>query len=191
MSRFKHYPERPKRLTAAFAKTQYAKLLARLAAAEAAKTAEQWLELFADWNALKSYIGSEGSRISHVYCRDMKDRKAETADRYFREKIVLVIDEPEHALTKAFLASRHRNVLARRYGQQLIPVYQSALKPLDPINTRLSVKTGQLAVKYEKMYATATVEINGKIMALPQAASLLSSPDEKLRKTVEDIQRLN
>ena len=184
MSRFKHYPERPKRLTAAFAKTQYAKLLARLPAAEAAKTADQWLELFIDWNALKSYIGSEGSRISHTYCKDMNDRKAEMADKYFREKIALVIDEPEHTLTKAFLASRHRDTLAKRYGRQLIPVYKSALKPLDPINTLLSVKTGQLAVKYEKLYAKATVEINGKIMALPQAASLLSSPDEKLRKDV-------
>src|SRR3989344_9468655 len=159
MNNFKHYPDRPKKLTAAFAKSEYGKLLNRLPAAEKSKTPALWLQLFADWNALKSYIGSEAGRIGYTYSKDMSSKELEAQDRYIREKISPAIDKSEYALTDALLTSSHRDSVAKRYGKILLDQYALWLEPLDPVNTSLRIKTGNLAMEYEKMVAGATVEV--------------------------------
>jgi len=181
-SRFKHYPVRPKRLTAGFAKVEYARLLKRLPAAEAAKSPEAWLKLFADWNALKSYVGSEGGRIYHRFSKNMENKTAAAAEKYFREEIVPEVDKPEHQLMVAFLDSRHRSAMAKKYGEHLVEVYQTALKPFEPINSRLRIKNSRLVEKYEKLLAQGTVKIGKQKMTLNRAGSLLSSEDRTVRK---------
>jgi len=182
MSKFIHYPDRPKKLTAEFAKKEYQKLLERLPDAEGSTKPDLWLKLFADWNALESYIGSEAGRISYNYSKDMSDRRLELAERYIREKISVVIDKPGFRLTKAFLASKHRNALSDRYGTILPDQYELWLEPLNPVNTALGIKTGNLAVEYEKMVAEAIVEVGGEKINLSKARSLWLSPDGKLRE---------
>jgi len=182
MPKFKHYPIRPKRLTSAFAKAEYAKLLKRLPAAEASKDAKAWLKLFADWNALKSYIGSEGARINHRFNQDMRSKKAETAEIYFHEKVVPITEKPEHELTQAFLASQHKKELAKKYGSQLVPIYKTFLNPLNPINANLRIQDNRLVKQYEKLLASGTVKVKGQKMTLSKAGSLTTSGDPALRK---------
>lgn len=179
---YKHYPQRPKKLTAAFAKSEYGKLLARLPVAEKSAGPDLWIELFADWNALKSYIGSEGSRIHYQYSKNMSNSSAEAADKYFREKVAPSTDSPEHQLTRAFLDSKHRKSLTKRYGGQLVSVYQSYLKPLDPVNTKLRVEAGKLTRDYDKKVAEAIVSVQGKKMTLWKTRPLLESPNAKTRQ---------
>lgn len=179
---FIHYPIRPKKLTAAFAKKEYAKLLDRLPLADTSNKPDAWIELFKDWNELKSYIGSEYARISNAFDKNMANTKLEAAKTYIREKLSPAIDEPEFLLTKAFLDSPHREDLAKHFGTQLIPIYEAALKPLDPRNTSLSIKAGTLTNKYSKLIAGAKVLINKKYVTLEQAASYLESPDRAERK---------
>jgi M3 family oligoendopeptidase len=180
--RFKHYPNRPKRLTAAFAKKEYTKLLERLDLAEMAAGPERWLSLFADWNALSSYIGSEAARNYFEYSQDMTNKKLNAEEKYFREKISPAINKPEHKLATSFLASKHRDAIAKKYGKQLIPAYETAMKPLDPVNTALGIKAGNLVSRYDQIIAKATVKINGQKMSLWQARSLQFSDDESIRK---------
>ncbi len=179
---FIHYPVRPKKLTAAFAKKEYAKLLGRLPQANASDKPDLWIELFKDWNALKSYVSSEYGRISNAFDKDMADKQLEAAKTYLREKLSPVVDEPEFELTKAFLASRHREALAKHYGAQLIPIYESALKPLDPRNTTLSIKDGELTNTYSKLVAGAKVSMKGEAISLQKARSYLDSPNESERR---------
>lgn len=181
-TKFKHYPIRPKKLTAEFVKKEYNKLLKRLPEAEAAKSPKLWLELFADWNALQSYIGGEASRIYFVYHGNMKNIQMLAKEKYLREKVFPLTFEPNHALTKAFLNSRHRQRLAQRYGRQLVPVYETILQPLDPRNTQLRIKVGKLQNKYDQKLASARVFVQGKRVSLRKAAQLMESPDEKIRR---------
>lgn len=181
-TKFKHFPNRPRRLTAAFIKEKYAELVARIADAEASKSPGKWIKLYQDWNELKSYESSEYSRIYYAYHRNMTDAKLKNAEKYFREKIWPVTIEPEHTLVKAFLSSKHKAALARRFGEQLIPTYVSAVKPLDPVNTSLGIKAGKLGTTYDEMIAKATVTVRGEKMTLWKTRSLLESPDEALRK---------
>src|SRR5579863_8320641 len=136
-NQFKYYPNRPQRLTKRFAKAEYSKLLSSVAAAESSAQPQLWFKLFTNWNALQSYLGSDGARISHAYNKQLDDQKLAAADQYFREKIVPAIGPSEHALVTAFLNSRHMPQLLNKFGRQLAPLYQSQLKPLDPLNTKL------------------------------------------------------
>lgn len=183
MANYKYYPDRPKKLTAVFADAEYGKLLAKVDLAEASTKPDLWLELYSQWNALKAYISSEGARIGHVFNLNMSDKKLEVAEKYFREKVVPAVMPGEHQLTVAFLKSRHIQALLDRYGSQLKPVYETQLKPLDPINTNLQVQIGELTKRYDKMIAETMVEVDGQKMTLWKVRSLGTSADARLRKT--------
>lgn len=177
-----HYPKRPKNMTATFVAQQYKKLTDQLQNAEASKTPNMWLKLFEEWNELNAYIGSEAARIGYASSKDLSDKTLEAKEKYIREKISPVIAKPEHLLAEAFLASKHREAIAKKYGEQLIPVYEIALKPMNPINTKLGIKAGSLTSKYDKIIAAGNVTINGKKTNLWSARALLFSDDDKLRK---------
>lgn len=181
-AKFKHYPKRPKKLTAKFVADEYARLLQKLPAAEASKSPDEWLELYRDWNSLKSYVSSEASRVSFRYSQDMSDKKNEVAEKYFREKVYPVIEQPEHRLIKAFLTSKHRGALAKHFGAQLPVIYEKELKPSDPVNTKQRVAASKLAVEYEKTVAKALIKIGGQEMTLWKSRSFMESPEEALRK---------
>ncbi|HET7529109.1 MAG TPA: M3 family oligoendopeptidase [Candidatus Saccharimonadales bacterium] len=177
-----HYPDRPAKLTAAFARREYQKLVDRIEPAEKSDKPDSWLRLFADWDALSSYIGSEAARVYYKYTQDMSDKELEARDRYFSEKISPAISKLNYALSKAFLASRHKQAIAKRFGGQLIPMYETAIIPMDPVNTELGVRLSLLDNEYRKLTAQASVKVRGEKMNLYKARSLLFSSDEPLRK---------
>ncbi len=177
-----HFKNRPKNLTAEFAKNQYQNLLDRIEPAEASKTADDWLKLFTEWNELKSYVSSEASRIGHEFNKNMADKKLEAKEKYINDKLMPAIVEQEFLLTKAFLDSRHKPAMLKRFGKLLDVTYQTQLKPLDPINTNARVKASNLTTKYEKILAKAQITINGKKYNSWEARSLGFSADESIRK---------
>ncbi len=181
-NKFVHFPNRPAKLTAKFTRDEYQKLLDRIANAEKSKTSDKWLKLFADWNELESYIGSERARIHYDYSRHMDNKQFEIADKYFREKIRPVLIGPAHQMVKAVLDSKHLKSIAEHYGEQLIDVYKTALRPLDPINAKLRIKESLIEAKYDKLKAMAKIELDGEVITLAKASSLLESPSENIRR---------
>lgn len=181
-TKFKHYPKRPKKLTAKFVSVEYRHLVEKIPSAEASDSPEGWFMLFRGWNSLKSYVSSEAARVSYRYSQDMSNHDAEVAEKYFREKIYPVIEEPEHALINAFLKSKHMSALADKFGEQLPVIYEKELKPSDPVNAGQRVAAGKLAVEYEKTIAKAKISVGGQEMTLWKSRSFMESPDEKLRK---------
>src|SRR5438132_1710489 len=137
---YKYYPQRPERMTAEFVHDEYKKLTDRIEEAERSDTPDEWLRLYIDWNALEAYTSGEGSRIGYAYSKDMNDPVHEEADRYFREEVSPMISDGESVLVNALLKSRHREVIARRYGEQLIRRSELAVEPLAPVNRDLRVK---------------------------------------------------
>lgn len=179
---YKFYPDRPTRLTASFAKKEFDKLVSRLDSAESNTKPDEWIHLFASWDALAGYISGEACRTGYAYSKNMSDKKLEAKERYFRERIAPAIDKQEHLLVQSFVNSKHRETVATKFGQQLIPVYETALKPLDPINTTLGIKVGNLASKYDQLISSAQIEVDGKVINLSQARALLYSDDSKIRE---------
>lgn len=178
----KFYPERPSNLSAEFARSEYRKLTKRTDEAEASANATKWLKLFADWNALTAYINGEGSRINYNFSCHMDNPQFEQAEEYYREKIMPITDEPHHQLINAFLTSKHRPAITRKYGRQLTTVYRAEHISVDPANIDLRIKERRLTTKYDKLKGSAQVTVDGEAMTLAKAASLTESPKEELRK---------
>lgn len=80
---YKHYKQRPESLTAEFIQAEFDILFSKIEEAENYETPEKWISLYLDWNALKSYIGSEGSRIGYEFSKDMSNKKIEDEEEYF------------------------------------------------------------------------------------------------------------
>jgi M3 family oligoendopeptidase len=179
---YKHYPERPEKLTAEYLRDEYRKLVDRIDPAEQSDSPNEWLSLFADWNALKSYVGGEGSRISYALSKNMNDTAWEQADRYYREEVTPVSDAGSSAMVNALLTSKHKAALAERYGGHLIRALQTTVEPLAPVNSDLRVKASDLMNRYDKIVASGEVIVNGEKVTLAVARNMQSSQDPKIRR---------
>lgn len=179
---YKHYPNRPGDMTADFVREEYQRLNGQVERAEAADDAAEWLALFEEWNSLKSFVGSEGSRRSHALSKNMNDAEAEAREKYFREEIAPVFDEGESAMVKALLESRHREAVTERYGNHLLKLLETSVEPLAPVNSPLRVKVSELVNRYDKIIAAGEVNVNGQNVTLAVARSLQGSEDRDTRK---------
>ena len=179
---YKYYPNRQATLTAAFTKSEYDKLLQQLPEAESAAGPEKWLRLFEEWNALKAYVNSEGSRINYAQLKDMSDTVAESAERYFREEVTPVADNGSSLLLEALLKSKHKDAIGKKFGSYLLKVLGTSVEPLAPINTELRIKDGDLGNQYDKLISTGEVTIGGKKVTLSVARAMQTNSDPAVRK---------
>lgn len=186
---YKHYPDRPEKLTAEYARDEYSALIERIEPAEQSESPDGWLSLFADWNALKSYIGAEGNRISFALTKNMNDSNAEEADRYYRESVTPVSDDGSSRLVNALIGSKHKAAIAERYGGHLIRVLQTTVEPLAPVNNELRVKASDLVNRYDKAVAAGEVTVNGESVTLAVARNLQSSQDPNIRREAFEAYR--
>ncbi|TNE89281.1 MAG: hypothetical protein EP330_11600 [Deltaproteobacteria bacterium] len=179
---FVHFPDRPEQLTADFVGEAFDTLLARIAEAEQVDDGSGWQSLFAEYNALHSYVASEGSRLRYRYTKDMRDPGAEEAERTYREEVLPVAESARGRFTRELLASRHRGAVAERYGKQLLEVLEVGEPTLAAINGALRVEVGRLAKRYDKLVASAEVEVGGQSLTLARARGLLTSEDAAVRR---------
>jgi M3 family oligoendopeptidase len=179
---YKYYQNRPATLTKEFVLSEYEKLIGRIAESESSTSDDAWLKLFADWNALKSYVDSEGSRIHYAQSKNMADSKLEESERYYREQITPASDDGNSQMLAALLKSKHQDAIGRRYGSHLLQQLATAVEPLAHINSELRVKEGDLRNKYDKLVSEAEVTVDGKLVTLAVARSLSSSEDESIRR---------
>jgi len=179
---FLFVPDRPETLSAAWATDAYRALEARIASAEAAPDAAEWVALVADWNAVKGYAEGEDSRRSYVFMQDMRSEEAEESDRVMREEIRPVCENGDAAMGAALLASQHKAAVGQHFGGQLLAVLAVKEEPLAPINSALRVKDGDLASKYDKLVATGEVDVLGETLTLARARGKISSEDAATRR---------
>jgi M3 family oligoendopeptidase len=179
---FTHYPDRPATLTVEFATGEFESLLARVPEADASQTADRWIELVLDWNALSSYCRSEASRIHVRLCGDFTNEEATAAEEYFREKVIPAAEPLDERIVAALLATPHRAALEERFGAYLFERLELARLTMDPVNAELRRRDGELAAQYRRLQANAIAVVNGETMTHDAANSLLSSPDRELRR---------
>ena len=179
---YKHYPNRPEKLTKEFIEQEFAKLTGRLDAAEQSDSPDAWIALYGEWNALQAYISGEASRISYAHSKDMKNEEWGNADKYLREEVVPASDAGNSAMLEAMLKSKHKNAIGKHYGPYLIEALNTAVEPLAPVNSDLRVKVSDLADQYDKIVSSGEVEIQGKKVTLPVARAMQSDANPETRK---------
>ncbi len=186
---YKHYPERPGTLSAEFTREEYKKLTDRIASADASDSPELWLALYADWNALSSFLNSEGSRIVHALSKEMTNADLGEREQYFREQVQPVAEEANSQLLLAFLASKHKDAIGNHYGMHLLRVLETTIEPLAPINIDLRVKVGELKTTYDRIVASGEVMFRGELITLGKVRSFQSSEDASIRKEAFEANR--
>jgi M3 family oligoendopeptidase len=179
---YKYYQDRPGTLSAEFVLEEYKKLTDRIADADASRSPDAWLALYADWNALSAFVYSETSRIHHALSKDMANAVLEEREKYQREHVQPVAEEANSQLLLAFLASKHTEAIGTRYGKHLLRVLETQIEPLSPINIDLRVKVGELTTKYDKTVAAGEVLFRGEMITLGKLRSMQSSEDASIRK---------
>lgn len=179
---YKYYPNRPEKLTKEFVEQEYAKLRADLPQAEAASSGELWLDLFTRWNAIKSYVESEGNRINYMQSRYMDNTAYEDAEKYYREEVMPASDRGNSEILEALLKSKHKGAIAKKHGEYLIKALETAVEPLSPVNSDLRVKAGDLINQYDKLVAAGEVTVNGKSVTLAVARAMQMSTDPATRR---------
>jgi M3 family oligoendopeptidase len=180
--RFRHYPERPVRLTPEFAQKEYHKLQAEIALAEAAPSGEKWIGLFRRWDALKCYASSERARVQYKYMGHLQDNELESADTFMREKVIPVLDNGDSVLVDAVIKTRHREALVKEFGEQLFNSLETQVKPLDPRIADLRVEEGRLENQYRKLLGNAETTFRGEKHTLVRIQKYRTSPDSDLRR---------
>lgn len=186
---YKHFPNRPETLTPEFVESTYAHLLAQTESAEQSEAPDQWLAVMRAWNEFSSYMGGEGSRRNHRLNRDMRNEEAEEAMNFYRRTISPVSEAGEGRMIKALLGSRHLGAITETFGEYLIERRRLAQDSLAPVNSDLRVKNRDLANRYSKLIASAEVEVDGEMMSMAAAGSLMRTEDEGRRKEIWTIVR--
>ncbi len=183
MARFRHYPQRPARLTPEFVRTEYRSILDGLPAADAAGDARPWLAAIERWNALRSYVESERSRSHYAYSKDCLDPALEEEERYLREDILPVQEEGESHFLQALAQTPHRGGIAARHGQYFLDRLAAGQQTVAPLNSDLRMELGELATQYDKAVAAAEVTVGGEAMTLTRAVGIAqAAQDGELRR---------
>ncbi len=179
---YKYYPNRPERLTKEFVEAEYAKLLARVEAAEASPDPKAWIALYGDWNGLSAYVSGEASRTSYQHSAHMNDAKWDEADKYIREHLMPAYEQGGSAMLAFTLKSRHRVAIGKHYGPYLIDALMTQVEPMAPVNSDLRIRERDLADQYDKILASGEVDVLGKKVTLPVARNMGTEADPATRK---------
>ena len=178
MTRFKHYPQRPARLTPEFVQQEFGAILEALPAADAAPGPAAWLDAIARWNALRGYLEGEQARLGYAYSKNCLDPQLEAQERYMREKIVPVREEGDSRFLPALARTPHRASVAARYGEYFLDRMAAGLETVDPVNSDLRVQLGELAMQYDKAIASGEVTVGGEAMTLTKALGIANGSDQ-------------
>lgn len=189
MPTYRHYAERPEKLTAGFVSAEYARLMGSLDAAERAESPQAWLALAADWNELKSYVLSERRRATYAYNQNMGDPDREVAEKVLREQVTPAAEAGDSALVDALLASRHKTAVGERFGRQFIRLLETTIEPLAPVNSALRVKASELVNRFQKHISAGEVLVEGQMVTLEVARNLQGSERPELRRAAFDAYR--
>lgn len=179
---YKYYQDRSERLTKEFVESEFAALLSRVDAAEQSSDPSQWIELYAQWNALSAYVSGESSRISYKHSGSMTDPKWDAADKYLRDVLFPAYEDGASKMLGYVLKSKHREAIGKHFGPYLIEALMTQVDPMAPINTELRIKERDLCDQYDKIVAAGEVDVLGKKVTLPVARNMQANADPAVRK---------
>ncbi|MES3000575.1 MAG: M3 family oligoendopeptidase [Pseudomonadota bacterium] len=183
MTPYKHYPQRPARLTPEFVQAEFAPVVDALPAADLAADGSAWLDAISRWNALRAYLEGERARLGFALSKNCLDEKLEEDDRYFREHIQPVQEEGDSRFFSALARTPHRGDIAAKYGKYFLDRMAAGQPTVESVNSALRVQIGELGQQHSKAIASGEVQVAGEKMTLTRAASIAAGAgDTALRR---------
>jgi M3 family oligoendopeptidase len=179
---YRHYPNRPERLTAEFVEARFGELRARVPAAEASATHHEWTGLLRGWNELHSYLQSDLIRLSLRVGADSSDEAAAGEEEAFFRDIIPVIDAHEHELFGTLLKSRHRRSLESFHGAYFFERIERERAFDTPETLRIAQQRDELLNRMDAALAKRRFLLDGRVVTEGEIQSHLRSSDPVERR---------
>lgn len=151
---------------------------------EAMKAAPNAAGQIAAYDAYEKKMQTAGTMQQIAYIRHTINTKDEfyNAENDYMDEIGPKLQELTHRVNTALLESPYRAELERHYGALMFKNLEIAARSFSPAIVELMQEENKLVSEYQNLYASATVEFDGKTMPLPLLGPYKQDPDRSVRK---------
>ena len=151
---------------------------------EAMKAAPNAAGAIAAHDAHEKKMQTAGTMQQIAYIRHTINTKDEfyNAENDYMDEIGPKLQELTHRVNTALLESPYRAELERHYGALMFKNLEIAARSFSPAIVELMQEENKLVSEYQNLYASATVEFDGKTMPLPLLGPYKQDPDRAVRK---------
>lgn len=151
---------------------------------EAMKAALNAAGQIAAYDAYEKKMQTAGTMQQIAYIRHTINTKDEfyNAENDYMDEIGPKLQELTHRVNTALLESPYRAELERHYGALMFKNLEIAARSFSPAIVELMQEENKLVSEYQNLYASATVEFDGKTMPLPLLGPYKQDPDRAVRK---------
>ncbi|MBS6849840.1 MAG: M3 family oligoendopeptidase [Clostridiales bacterium] len=151
---------------------------------EAMKAAPNAAGQIAAYDAYEKKMQTAGTMQQIAYIRHTINTKDEfyNAENDYMDEIGPKLQELTHRVNTALLESPYREELEKHYGALMFKNLEIAARSFSPAIVELMQEENKLVSEYQNLYASATVEFDGKTMPLPLLGPYKQDPDRAVRK---------
>lgn len=152
-----------------------------------AGTFSDQLAIYKRIETLQKDYGTMRAIASVRFTINTNDEFYKGEDDYFNSKGPL-LSEKFVKFEKMILESPFKDDFAKEIGDIYIKNLELSVKGFSSKVTELVQKENELTTKYQRLYASAKVEFDGKTMALPMLGPYKSSSDRNIRKLAFEVE---
>ena len=157
---------------------EYARLAQRAAQAQ---NGAELVQVYREHDKLNSHYATQATLVEVRHTVDTRDAFYDAENDFF-DAHNPAVGNAQLELYRALLASPFRAALDEAYGPILTAKMEVAVKSASPEVLELMQQENSLSSAYQKLYASAQVEFDGKIMPLPQLGPYKQSTDPAVRR---------
>ncbi len=158
-----------------------AELRAVLAALEGAESAEAQFAAIDRLCALEGHIGTMAQLAYIRHTIDTRDAFYDAENDFIDENLPL-LEEDTQRVNRAMLASPFRAALEEKYGRVFFLDLEISARSFRAEMVEPMQRENKLASEYQKLYASAVVEFDGRKLPLPKLGPYKQSVDRATRR---------
>ena len=163
---------------------QISRLTERLTCASSAEEAEK---IFMESEAISTEVQT---MMNLCYIRSTIDTTDEfyAAEQEYNDELTPLLTEKSQEFSKALCASPFRRELEEKWGTLLFTNAELSMKGFAPELVPLLQEENALTSQYQKLYASAKINFDGKVLTVAQLAPYKQSADRAVRKAAYEAE---
>lgn len=163
---------------------QISRLTERLTCASFAEEAEK---IFMESEAISTEVQT---MMNLCYIRSTIDTTDEfyAAEQEYNDELTPLLTEKSQEFSKALCASPFRRELEKKWGTLLFTNAELSMKGFAPELVPLLQEENALTSQYQKLYASAKIDFDGKVLTVAQLAPYKQSADRAVRKAAYEAE---
>lgn len=154
---------------------------------EAAGSAEEQLDILREVEQMSSTFETMGTIAYIRYSIDTRDPFYE-AEQAFYDEVSPRLSEKSQLLALAMVNSKFRPELEQALGEVSFINTEMQIKSFSPEIIGLMQEENALTSEYQKLYASAKIDFDGKVVTIAQLGSYKQSPDRAVRKAAVEAE---